>query len=196
MIVSDEAKSRGDRTRKMSWRRQIVPGAIALAAILLAVWEGFENRRHNRLSVVPNVDASRDFDMRAQTFDFGLLSSGLGPAVVHDLRIFIDDRRVYDKHTEHEFAWTEAYPLLRGKDLDIWDSYYIEGQYLIPGERYELLRVKPRASENSIQGENRIDNFRELANRISVVICYCSVYGDQCATETLGVQEVDEGSCP
>lgn len=172
------------------WLRRAAAGIVAVAAVGLAVWEGLENRRHNRLSVVPKVDAVRDFDMREQTFSFGLLSSGLGPAVVRDLRIYLDGRKVYDKSTEHEFAWTEIYPILRDKGLEIWDSYYIEGQYLVPGERYNLLVVERRP------GAERIEDFREIANRIDAVICYCSVYGDQCATEQLGVNPVEEGRCP
>jgi hypothetical protein len=189
--MSDDTDLQSSTRRDRRWLRQIAPGAVALAAILLAVWEGFENRRHNRLSVVPNVDASRNFDMRGQKFDMGLLSSGLGPAVVQDLRIFVDGRMVYDKHSEHDFAWTEIFPLYRGKNMDIWDDYHVEGEFLIPGQRYDLFRVEPRGPDVA-----HIENFRELADRISVVLCYCSIYGDQCATETVGVHDVDEGACP
>lgn len=172
------------------WLRGAAAGIVALAAVGLAVWEGLENRRHNRLSVVPNVDAVRDFDMREQTFRFGLLSSGLGPAVVHDLSIYLDGNMVYDKDSDSQNAWAEIYEIFRGKGLDVWDSYYIAGQYLVPGERYDLLRGDRRP------GVEKIEEFRETANRINVVICYCSVYGDQCATEQLGVEPVDGGRCP
>ena len=188
--MNDEADNQKTRSELGRWIAQASAGIVAIAAVGLAVWEGLENRRHNRLSVMPNVDAVRDFDMRAQTFSFGLLSSGLGPAVVQDLRLYVDGKKVYDKNSEHEYAWTEAYPLFRNKSLDVWDSYYLEGQFLMPGERYDLLQVEPR-------GEiERIEDFRDLADRISVVICYCSVYGDQCDTEVLGVRDVGTGVCP
>jgi hypothetical protein len=163
---------------------------IAIAAVGLAVWEGFENRRHNRLSVVPNIDTVRDFDMRAQTFTFSLLSSGLGPAVVQDVRLYVDDELVFDKNSSHEYAWSAIYPLFRGKGLDIWDSYYDAGQFLLPGERYDLLKVERR------EGAEPVENFREIADRINVVVCYCSVYGDQCAQEQLRSADIDSGFCP
>lgn len=173
------------------WIAQAGAGIVALAAVGLAIWEGLENRRHNRLSVMPNVDAVRDFDMRAQTFSFGFLSSGLGPAVVKDLQLYLDDTMIYDRNSEHEYAWSDVYPVLRGKNLDVWDAYYQEGQFLMPGARYDLLRAEPREGEFEL-----IDNFREMADRISIVICYCSVYGDQCDSEVLGVRDMDRGVCP
>lgn len=100
------------------WLRGAAAGIVALAAVGLAVWEGLENRRHNRLSVVPNVDAARDFDMREQTFSFGLLSSGLGPALIRDLRIYLDGERVYDRDPDGQFAWAKVYPIFRRKGLE------------------------------------------------------------------------------
>ena len=67
------------------WFAHAAPGLVAPAAIGLALWEGYENRQHNRISVVPKLDGVRDVDMTAQSFELALLSRGLGPAVVTDL---------------------------------------------------------------------------------------------------------------
>ena len=172
------------------WIAKSGAGIVAVAAVGLAVWEGFENRRHNRLSVVPNIDAVRDFDMLAQTFALGLVSSGLGPAVVQDVRLYLDGELKFDRNSTGEYPWSEFFVLFKGMKLELWDDYLEHGKYLIPGERYNLLWTE--GSEDAV----RVDDFRDRVNRISISICYCSVYGDQCATEVLGIVDVDPGQCP
>ena len=190
-IVVDTNSGSGRVSSGLQKAGRMGAGIVAMAAVGLAVWEGLENRRHNRLSVVPNVDAVREFDMRAQTFTFTLMSSGLGPAVVRDMRVYVDDELVFDKDSTGEFAYEAVYPVVGGKNLDVWDSYYDDGHYLLPDNRYDLLRVEPRSDD----GE-RIENFRDMADRINVVVCYCSVYGDQCARKQLHEGDLDLGRCP
>ena len=60
----------------------------------------------------------------------------------------------------------------------------------VPGERCNLVRGELR------EGVERSADFRDQADRINVVLRYCSVYGDQCATEQLGVTAVSETTCP
>ena len=77
----------------------ILTAAVAIAAILLSVWEGMENRRHNRLSVLPHLDANELSIRNASpvtndgfpflqnkdslyAISYLLENSGLGPAVI------------------------------------------------------------------------------------------------------------------
>jgi len=170
--------------------RQLGAGIIALAAVGLAVWEGLENRIHNHLSVIPKIDAYRNRDMLAQNFELILASNGLGPAVVRNLQVYLDGTLIHDGTSAGELAWQAAYPVFRDLPVDVTDAYYMPGDFLVPGERYPLLRVERHADAP------RIDHFGELTNRIDVVICYCSVYGDQCATEQLGSSDLTPPSCP
>lgn len=71
--MADE-KKRGRTGHIVEWLRRSGAAIVAVAAVALATWEGLENRRHNRLSVVPKLDAVRDFDMLEQTFAFGFSS--------------------------------------------------------------------------------------------------------------------------
>lgn len=86
---------------------------VALAAILLSVWEGLENRRHNRLSVLPHLepfeaDYTSDTPINIKYFrllsnmdslhalSYGLENSGLGPAVIENVVVFKDNQLIYD----------------------------------------------------------------------------------------------------
>ena len=172
------------------WISQSGAAIIAIAAVGLAIWEGLENRRHNRLSVVPKLDTVRDFDMLEQTFSLGFVSAGLGPAVVKNLCFYVDGKKFYDNQSDTQYPWSEVYKLFRGRHFDLWDASYRRGQYLIPGDRYLLLSGELR------DGAERSDDFRDQADRINAVVRYCSVYGDQCDIEQLGTEPVDEASCP
>lgn len=167
------------------WFAQAAPGLVALAAIGLALWEGFENRQHNRMSVVPKLDGARDFDMTAQSFELALLSNGLGPAVVTDLVLFVDGEPVHEGSSDAEYPWLTAFRVFDSGSFDVMDSYYSAGQFLIPGERYHLFSVRRMKSAPKMEG------FRDAANRIDAVVCYCSVYDDQCDAHHFGLAEVD-----
>jgi len=165
-------------------------GVVALAAIALAVWEGYENRRHNHLSVIPKIDATRNRDLLEQSFELVLASNGLGPAVVRNMQVFVDGALIADHLADGEQAWQAAYPLLRDLPVDVLDAYFSPGDFLVPGQTYTLLRVRRHADAQPIDG------FRELSDRFDVAICYCSVYADQCATESLGVSATASQRCP
>ena len=98
---------------RLEFLAQVLTIAVALAAILLSVWEGLENRRHNRLSVLPHLEAfEADYASTAPieieyfrllsgmdsiyALSYGLENSGLGPAVVQNVLVFKDGRAIFD----------------------------------------------------------------------------------------------------
>jgi hypothetical protein len=176
--------------RVLRTSRRLGAAVIALAAVSLTVWEGLENRRHNHLSVVPKIDAYRDRDMLVQRFELILASTGLGPAVVRDLRLYLDGVLIHDRTSDAGLAWQAAYPVFRDLPVDVTDAWFEPGDFLVPGEKYSLLRVERRRQAD------RITDFEGLTNRIDIAICYCSVYGDQCAIERLGTHDVVPPPCP
>ena len=137
------------------------------------------------MSVVPKVDGARDFDMTAQSFEFALSSSGLGPAVVTDLIPFLDGEPVHAGNSDAEYPRLTAYRVFDRGSFDVMDSCYSSGQFLIPGECYHLFSVRRVTSAPKMKG------FRDAANRIDAVVCYCSVYGDQCNARNVGLTGID-----
>ena len=65
---------------------------IAVVAIGLAVWEGAESRRHNRLTVKPKVAGAINTgrDNRGEYVTMSIESTGLGPAVINTFRVYFD----------------------------------------------------------------------------------------------------------
>lgn len=88
---------------------------VALTAIGLSIWQGYENRTHNRLSVVPNLESNEYGINRAfvdplsgeyypllqnedslYAVSYSLKNTGLGPAVIQNLLAFRDNEKVFD----------------------------------------------------------------------------------------------------
>jgi len=157
---------------------------LALSAILLATWEGVENRRHNRLSVLPHVETSKDFDMMAHKFALRLDSTGLGPAVISRFYTFFDGKLI-KSDTNHAVWRTSKLGLMDEGLLIYQDSSVTAGEFLLPGDTKTLLKLAGQA------GQFEADKFRENLNRIGMLLCYCSVYGDNCSNTQTGV--ISEG---
>ena len=62
---------------------------VAAFAVLVSVWEGVANRRHNRLMVRPLL-VMQYRDHPGHPLSLALQNVGLGPAVIESLQIFID----------------------------------------------------------------------------------------------------------
>jgi len=154
--------------------------ALAFSAILLATWEGIENRKHNRLSVLPHVETFNDYDMGKYHFNMGIESTGLGPAVISGFYTFFDGKLVYPKKDNAIWITIKEGMLVEGL-IPYQDSGVSLGQFLPPGDRVSLLKIS--AQEAKFEPKK----FRENLGRIGVLLCYCSVYGDNCSMAKTGL---------
>ncbi len=74
---------------------------VAVASIVVSVWQGVENRNHNRLAVVPRLDIS--YTTSANTFGFKVKNNGIGPAILSLRSINFDGKEIdwYDLNNLH-----------------------------------------------------------------------------------------------
>ncbi|MCK4356348.1 hypothetical protein KAW44_04625 [Candidatus Bipolaricaulota bacterium] len=71
--------------------RDAALGAIALSAVAVSVWQGWLMRRQARLSVKPWLEFKWADDDQPATGSLILANNGLGPAVVAEVRVAIND---------------------------------------------------------------------------------------------------------
>ncbi len=69
---------------------------IALCALGVSLWQGWQTRAHNRLSVLPNLEIYAHFDLPAPRENIGLylVNTGVGPAKITRLDVYFDDKLV------------------------------------------------------------------------------------------------------
>ncbi len=153
---------------------------IAIVAITLAVWEGLENRRHNRLSVQPRLNASIDAGLNpsGEYVRMAMESSGLGPAVLTRFVIFFDGVAQDTNMTATTHPWSSVLAAVGQDDMSINAQAYGEGTYLPPGQQLVLFEA---TRARGVQGEP----LTSMLERIAVQVCYCSIYGTDCDGELL-----------
>lgn len=161
---------------------------VAVAAIALSVWEGYENRLHNRLSVLPHLDSSistlRDGPADSTwTMIYALENTGLGPAVLHSIRVFRDGALLFDGRRQGEaMSYGDVREDLRALPFPIVSDLTNElrvGEMLEARESHLLIRFEVATAESLGRYPPEVVR-AEVMDRYSFVFCYCSVYGENC----------------
>ena len=153
---------------------------IALVGLGLSLWEGFENRGHNRLSVRPKMTFSYFYDDKEVWYE--LQNRGLGPAVIKWFEVRINGQLQKD--------WKDMFNAL-GIDYNKANPHFtvpMQGSIFQPGIPSTLFAVNINTHEGQLLMAN-LDN-------IDLKICFCSMYDDDCFSSTHDSRELNiKDSC-
>jgi hypothetical protein len=220
--ASGEDEGRSMRYR-LQIASNLVTLLVAVSAIGLSVWEGCEARRHNRLAVLPNLDVRgqnltvesgatvtvggqpRTVDERQSTRRVVLRNTGLGPAVIQKTLVFpADASRTAEPlvETQADGELVSLYSidslLVRMEEqhprMSLITGSVVHGEMLQAGDEWPFYEAAiPTASvPDTTQGWRIV---RDMVNRYSFVICYCSVYGEDCDQEHIGGAPPSDAVC-
>ena len=135
----------------------IVAIFIALMALFISIWQGCEERRHNRLSVTPILTFDNISHNRSKTIK--LKNVGLGPARILSFEIMEGDA-VYS--AENGNPWNKLSFI---KNIGFSEMYYFDyGAVIKPDQSYNILTWN-------------LDSLRSLDIEIKVI--YESIYGEE-----------------
>ena len=207
---SSSSEGNGVVTVRLETIANILTAAVAIAAILLSVWEGVENRRHNRLSVLPNLTgAERSIGVISPitndgfpflqgadslyAISYALENTGLGPAVIENFLVFEGEEKIFDA-VQADSAYQKR-GVRRGlRQLPFGTGFlnesYGPGDMLKSGEVHGFMSVSISLSADTsvTEGPRWLPNLvqDEVLEKRSYVFCYCSVYGSDCDQTHLG----------
>jgi hypothetical protein len=186
---------------------------VAVSAVLLSVWQGYEMRQHNRLSVLPNLDVTvRQLTVeRGEQLEFAgmresvpqpthflgvsIENTGLGPAVVQKAKLFRAgaDTSLYETTEDGDVVNISRADSLIDRmraqfpEMGRFSGGIEQGTMMKAGGEQLLLAVSiPVASVPDTLDEFPPRKAAEMVSRYSFVICYCSVYGEDCDQEPIG----------
>ena len=140
---------------------------------MISVWQGFENRQNNRLSVRPLLVVK--IHQAAPKVGLWLENNGLGPAELRELSVYKKGRLIA--------AGPEAFAHLR-ELLDLGDltvayiSRLDPGIWLTPGETLALFRF-PEVHHTP----ERIERFKVAFDGLMVGVGYRSIYGEEFSSQ-------------
>jgi hypothetical protein len=162
---------------------------VALAAITLAAWEGFENRRHNRLSVQPRLAASVAIsaDDGGSEASMSIESTGLGPAVIRRFHVYLDGALLDTADVPLNDPFAPVTRVFAGAVTGINTRTLGIGYFFPAGARTVLLEL------GAAPGDRQ--PLADLLSRVAIDICYCSVYDSDCGQTLVATREIDVPSC-
>ncbi len=131
------------------WFAELKPAVwVALIALVTSVVVACQNWRHNRLSVIPNLDLHRDISVSPPTVS--LDSNGIGPAIVEELVVEAEGEFYLLNTISGMEAFAEKYASL----LADHSPYKVlsKGVYIKAGETVPILNFKPTNEEPDVGG--------------------------------------------
>ncbi len=139
---------------------------IAIASIFISVWQGLETRKHNRLSVRPNLEIH--FTASNEGFGYSLINTGLGPAMITKRNIIIEGIKGQDLRIN------EIPELLDINDLTFSYGPTDQGASILAGEKRDLILFKLNSEETRFR-----NLLNEVPEKLIFRIEYRSMYGEK-----------------
>lgn len=93
----------------------IASAITAVAAVVVALWNGYAMRKHYRLSVQPRLKLTHRFRGAREFYGIRLVNAGLGPAIIDDIIITLDGEPIDNTH----HAWKSTLKTV-GLDPSRW----------------------------------------------------------------------------
>ena len=150
----------------------------ALVAVVIAVWDNVQTRKHNRLSVLPYVVLQRQQRDSAgvNRGEVAMSNEGVGPAILHRLEIRLPTEGGRDTVVT---TWGSAAPLIQRQGLQILGWMDIVRESALGVQRGNvLLRVQA-------EGDSANPRMQAFLDRLRLRLRYASIYGEE-KTATLG----------
>lgn len=193
------------RRESSSWLQNLanaITVLVAFAAIALSLWEGYENRRYNRLSVLPQlerVESTTRTGVTDSTFTmlYALENSGLGPAVLKNVLAYKDGDQIFDaSETGTYFDFHDLLQELDRLPFNVsWYTYgYQAGELLPMGKEHPFISLEVPVIDTPGTSPPEMVR-RDVFDRFSFVFCYCSVYDEHCNMTYLGTPPPAEKVC-
>jgi len=162
---------------RVAWLSLVVAGL----ALSVTVWEGYENREHNRLSVAPRLTVTtRISASESGAAGIYVENEGLGPAIIRDVRVTIGNTTYQPADDGSPWApavnrlLEEAEPLDFNPEDDLHQFDFEENDTLGAGEAKPVFFPGPGKEKAQAW-------FEKNAGKISLEIDYESMYGESCA---------------
>jgi hypothetical protein len=152
----------------------------AIAAVLVAVYETRINREYQRISVWPRLQQSNSF-VPGEPYLRTVSNVGVGPALIRSVQVSVDGvpRR----------RWGEIIRSLVGKPVPghVYSSLNA-GAVVLPSKDITVLRI-PAGEEARLFAE------QTDTARLSIQICYSSLYGESWISDSREAQPRPVAAC-
>ena len=151
---------------------------IALAALVVTLWQGIVIRKHNRLSVTPHIRIDRTYNPNNSETNYTLKNCGVGPGILTTLQLAIDGK-IFPEQGDLMYKG-----VLKILDIDYDESLLwlpIQGDAISAGEELKVLGLFCGGKLKT-----KKDSILKALPRLGFVLKYKSIYGDNYTTNYMG----------
>jgi hypothetical protein len=143
---------------------------IALASIVVTIWEGKEIRHHNRLSVRPKFEIFYSPNSEKNSMSWVIVNNGIGPGFYNYSKIFVDS---VEYKLNYASTFSEIPKVLHVDDVYISDiSSFNPGLTIKSGDVKRILSLDLK--ENGVPTKE----FWKIRDRLRFEIGYESMYNE------------------
>lgn len=155
----------------------IASATTALAALTVACYQLHATRKHNKISVIPNITTWSHLDHINHNYIYKIVNTGLGPAVIRKFQVSLDGKEISS-------ADGDAMDVV----MKILFTHYIHSKTTSSLAHGQIIP----ANESTIlagiifNGPSRPtkEEILHAASRVRVIIEYESVYGSKYTLDT------------
>jgi hypothetical protein len=152
----------------------------AVAAVLVGAYEARINREYQRISVWPRIQQSDSF-MIDQPYERNVTNVGNGPAIIKSVEIRVDG--------QVRRTWAEVIRALIGKPIPGHiTSWLHNGAVIVANKSITTLKIAAGDDARKLWEASQGD-------RLSIRICYSSLYDESWISETNTEQPTPVASC-
>lgn len=157
---------------QMNW--EMIVGAsgcvIALCALMLSIWQGVQARRHNKISFRPHLTTWFHEGNNSGHFQLDLINNGLGPAVISEFRVLVDEKKISGTGLEPLNKLIEI--IFKGYQYKSKTGYVSPGYSMSAKERCSLITLD---FDSDWPTESVMEH---LIKRIDIQVEYRSFYDE------------------
>lgn len=174
---TDNQNNRQVKNSENKWRSlrlaiSVSSALVALAAVFVSVWTGYENRRYYELSSSPYLNITKYQGTAGKPGGVNIVNLGVGPAILDSLFI----RWEVNGSTEifNGFSYDEMQRLddkiLEVTGFEIGKASHEDGMYIPAGGKIDIIQ------SINLQEEKKAE-FLDLMKKLEINVWYESVYG-------------------
>ena len=155
-------------------------GLAAIVAASVSLYQAALAREQARASAWPYVMIGGSLS-EGHPYTLGMYNRGIGPARIRTVRVTVDEKPVT--------SWTDAIRILSDTVATPYEYSYLGGGSVMSPASTDTLLTIPA-------GKQAYKFWKEAAKRLSVSICYCSVYDECWVTGQSSLESKPIKRCP
>jgi hypothetical protein len=145
----------------------------AIGTTIISIWQSYETRLANRKAVFPYLNVNRDSFTHVDKPSITISNTGVGPAKINDIFIYIGNERIEGDDNNERFKKFFSYAMTHGFSGKLGTTLSC-GTFIQVSQTFTLFEV-----DKSKIKPGELKECEEFFKSISIEMCYADIYGKQ-----------------